>query len=129
VTRRRAGNLQKRGCTTRFCPCLAREPELGRLRVNSRTRPLASPSACREGARSTELRRPERLPPVEDREAVLGLAAHHIGLGRDELVALVAHVLGFRSTGVMLKEVIDGVVQHLITASAIKLHDGRIYLP
>ncbi|HEY2159247.1 MAG TPA: DUF3320 domain-containing protein, partial [Isosphaeraceae bacterium] len=88
-----------------------------------------APVRSREGVRSAGLRRPEMLPPAEVREAILRLVAGQIGLGHEELIAMVARVLGFRSTGLKLKEVIDGVVQGLITASAIELRDGRIYLP
>ena len=43
----------------------------------------AVPVRCRDGVKSAGLRRPEMLPPAEVREAVLRLAAGHIGLGRD----------------------------------------------
>ncbi len=88
----------------------------------------AVPVRCRDGVKSAGLRRPEMLPPAEVREAILRLAAGHIGLGRDELAAMVTRTLGFRSTGAKLREVIEGVVQDLVDGAAIELRDGRIYL-
>ncbi len=89
----------------------------------------AVPVRCRDGVKSAGLRRPEMLPPAEVREAILRLAAAHIGLGRDELAAMVARALGFRSTGAKLRQVVDGVVHDLIEAATLEVRDGRIYLP
>ena len=48
------------------------------------------------------------LPPAEIAAAIRGLLTDHIGLHRQEVPAMVARLLGFKTTTAKLKEVIDG---------------------
>ncbi|HEY2154095.1 MAG TPA: DUF3320 domain-containing protein [Isosphaeraceae bacterium] len=87
------------------------------------------PVRSRELVSSAGLRRPEMLPPAEIREAILRLASEHVGVGREEISAMVAMALGFRSTGAKLREAVDTVAGGMIEDGSVILRDEKLYLP
>jgi very-short-patch-repair endonuclease len=105
----------------------------GTLRVDAdfvtHARMTVVPVRSRELVSSAGLRRPEMLPPAEIREAILRLASDHVGVGREEIPAMVARALGFRSAGAKLREAVDAVAGRIVEEGRAILRDEKLYLP
>ena len=75
------------------------------------------------------LRKPEMLPPAEIATAIRKLLTEHIGLHRQEIVGMVARLLGFKTTTAKLKDAIDAVVARLIEQGQASVRDDKLFLP
>ncbi|CAA2137671.1 DUF3320 domain-containing protein [Methylobacterium bullatum] len=62
---------------------------------------------------STALRKPEMLPPTEVRAAIREIVEISFGATPDEIVQAAARLLGFRTTGAQIKELIAGQIEVL----------------
>ncbi len=78
---------------------------------------------------ASNLRKPEMLPPAEIAAAIRGLLTDHIGLHRQEVPAMVARLLGFKTTTAKLKEVIDAAVARLIEQGQVSVRDDKLFSP
>jgi hypothetical protein len=77
------------------------------------------PPRDRSAVRSTTLRDPRMLPPIEILTALCQIVRDHIGVGRQEAVVEAARLLGFHRTGHDLQRVIEEQLQ-------IALESGRL---
>ncbi len=78
---------------------------------------------------SANLRKPEMLPPAEIAAAIRKLLTEHIGLHRQEIPAMVARLLGFKTTTAKLKDAIDAVVARLIEQGQVSVRDDKLFPP
>ena len=83
------------------------------------------PVRSRSEVTAANLNKPEMLPPAEIAAAIRKLLTEHIGLHRQEIVAMVARLLGFKTTPAKLKEAIDAVVIKLIEQGQASIRDGQ----
>jgi very-short-patch-repair endonuclease len=79
----------------------------------------------RAGVESQTLRKPDILPPEEVAVAIVELIETNYGAERDQLVQAVARLFGFGTTSAALREVVDGVLTHLLQQERIR-SDGRL---
>lgn len=84
------------------------------------------PVRSRENVDSPSLRRPDMLPPVEIRAAILALIDAHYGAGRREIPAAVARILGFKSTSGPLRAVIEAQRTRLLREGSIHEVNGML---
>lgn len=84
---------------------------------------------CRDNVRSSTLRHPNRLAPVEIRRCIELLLQHHVGATREEAIISTARIFGFRSTSSQLRSIVEGQVNALLSDGAIVEEDGRLNLP
>lgn len=82
----------------------------------------------RAGVTSASLKKPEMIPHAEIRQAILYLAAEHVGVGRDELMLMVAKALGFKAAGAKLKDTIEGVLKHIVEHGVLDLRDEKLFV-
>lgn len=81
----------------------------------------------RETVLSATLRNPEMLPPDEIRKAVLHIVQTHVGAGNDEIISVASRLLGFRSTGPKIRQIIVGVVDELLASGSLREREDRLY--
>jgi hypothetical protein len=86
------------------------------------------PVRNREAVKASGLKRPEMLPPAEIERAILVLIEDNLGVNRDEAIVAVARMLGFKSTGQQLKEVIARQLERLVSAGKIVAKSDTLYL-
>jgi hypothetical protein len=86
------------------------------------------PIRNREEAASTNLRKPEMLPPTEIMAAILAVVRIHFGMKADEVVAEVSRLFGFKSTSSQLRQVIYNQLQKLITDGSVNERDAVLQL-
>ena len=86
------------------------------------------PVRDRSEVASANLKRPEMIPPLEIRQAVLHLVADHLGLRWAEATVLVARTLGFKATSSKLREVIEKVLQGMTQEGAVEVRDEKVFL-
>lgn len=72
------------------------------------------PIRNRDQVTSSNLRKPDMLPPQELDAAILKFLSTHISATPDETAKAVARILGFRSTSPQLKTRIDSRIEHLL---------------
>lgn len=82
----------------------------------SRFGQLTFPTRNRENVASTNLRKPEMLPPQELDAAVVEFVAAHVSATVDETARAISRQLGFRSTSQQLKSRIEARIDFLISA-------------
>jgi hypothetical protein len=101
------------------------------LEFVSHTQQSAVPVRCRSNVTkgAANLKNPEMIPPAELRQAIHYLVADHVGLGRGEIPATVAKVLGFKAASAKLKDVIDKVLAHMVEENRLALRDEKLFLP
>ena len=93
------------------------------------TEPLeAFPPRDRSAVRSTTLRRPDMLPPVEIRTAVKQIVAAGVGVTPDEAVTQAVRLFGFQRTGADLRAVIEEEIRQMLAREQLKLREGKLYL-
>lgn len=78
----------------------------------------------RENVSSSNLRRPEMLPPAEIRTAILALIEAHHGATKEEIPVAVARLLGFKTTSNPLREAIEAQVKKLVRDGVVSELDG-----
>jgi len=82
----------------------------------------------RSRTRSSTLRKPDMLPPVEIRTALGQIVAEHIGVEPQAAVVEVARMFGFERTGAELQDVIEGQLRVLLGQGVLVLRNGnRLY--
>jgi len=86
------------------------------------------PIRNREEVASTNLRKPEMLPPTEIMVAILTVVRIHFGMKADEVVAEVSRLFGFKSTSSQLRQVIYNQLQKLINAGSVTERDAVLQL-
>jgi very-short-patch-repair endonuclease len=62
---------------------------------------------------SVNLRKPEMLPPQEIASGVIDVVRANLGASQEQIVSTVLRLLGFRSTSIQLREVVQTVVRRL----------------
>lgn len=82
----------------------------------------------RSQVRSSKLRDPEMLPPVEIRTGIRMTTAAHVGVTPSEAIVEVVRLFGFQRTGAELKARIEKELRQMMAAGELKLNDGRLYL-
>ena len=95
----------------------------------SHTERTEIPVRSRSEVTASNLRKPEMLPPAEIAAAVRKLLTEHIGLHRQEIVGMVARLLGFKTTPAKLKDAIDAVVARLIEEGQASVRDDKLFPP
>lgn len=85
------------------------------------------PVRNRQEVISTQLRKPELLPPQEIRRAISRLVTDHVGMRREELHSCVSRLLGFKSTSAHLRELIDRETDALIARGWAAERDGKLF--
>jgi very-short-patch-repair endonuclease len=83
----------------------------------------------RSQAISSSLRRPEMLPPVELRAALLAVVEKSLGADREEGVTSVSRAVGFRATSGQLRAIIEEQIRLLLQAGELLEADGRLSRP
>lgn len=78
------------------------------------------PIRNRAGAQSATLRKPEFLPGIEIRAAILLLLNTHHGATRTEIPAAVSRLFGFKSTGAVLRSIIDYQLKKMLKAGTLE---------
>jgi very-short-patch-repair endonuclease len=68
----------------------------------------------RGAAVTVSLRKPEMLPPTELRLAIIRVVERNLGAGRDEIIATVSRLLGFKATSAQIGLVIGHEIEALI---------------
>jgi len=76
----------------------------------------------RSEASSPSLHRPEILPDAEIAQAVLAIMANSFGAQPGEIGQTVSRALGFKSTSVQIRAVINAVIDGLIEKQALVAH-------
>ncbi|MDC4227117.1 MAG: DUF3320 domain-containing protein [Candidatus Manganitrophus sp.] len=84
------------------------------------------PVRNRRDVSSANLRKPELLPPVEIRAAILALIDTHHGAVREEIPVAVARMLGFKTTSGQLRATIEEQVSKLLRQGTIEEKDGML---
>lgn len=87
-----------------------------------------APVRDRSDVSSANLKKPEMLPPSEIRQAILRLAAEHVGLGREEAAVSVARILGFKATSPKLKGMIENALQRITREGAVEMRDDKLFI-
>lgn len=87
------------------------------------------PIRNRENAASTNLRKPEMLPPTEIITAILAVVRIHFGIKSDEAVAEVSRLFGFKSTSSQLRQTLQAPLVRLIEAGNIVEKNFILQLP
>jgi very-short-patch-repair endonuclease len=85
------------------------------------------PVRDRSEVASAHLKKPEMIPPVEIRQAILHLVADHVGLRRAEVTVFVARTLGFKSTSAKLRGVIEKALQGMVQQGSIEVREEKLY--
>ena len=84
------------------------------------------PIRNRERVDSPSLRKPDVLPPVEIRAAILALIGSHFGASKREIPMAVARMFGFKSTSGPLRAVIEAQLAKLLRTGSIREVNGMI---
>ncbi len=79
----------------------------------------------RSRTRSSTLRKPEMLPPVEIRTALGHIVAEHIGVEPRAAVVEAARMFGFERTGGELQDVIEGQLRLMLGQGVFVLRNGN----
>lgn len=74
-----------------------------------------------------QLRKPEMVPPEEVRFAVDAFVAANLGVNREETIQGVARLLGFRSTGKQIKELIETELDALTTDGVVAVRNEKFF--
>lgn len=93
------------------------------LDIPSRDQP---PIRNRESVNSSNLRKPEFLPPSEIQAAVVELVRSHYGIMKDEALTATARLFGFRTTSQQLREVIEESIEILISKNALQEIESKL---
>jgi very-short-patch-repair endonuclease len=81
----------------------------------------------REDVKSSQLRKPELLPPAEIREAITVVISRHVGITRKDASTEIARLFGFRSTSATLKSIIDREIEGYCATDRVEERDGKLY--
>jgi very-short-patch-repair endonuclease len=81
----------------------------------------------RSAARSSTVRRPEMLPPIEIRTALSQVVREQVGVEPEGAIVEVARMLGFQRTGPELRKVIEDEIRVLLGDGALALRQERLY--
>lgn len=93
------------------------------LDISSRNTPRVR---NRESVNSSNLRKPEFLPPSEIQAAILELVRSHYGIMKDEAVTATARLFGFRTTSQQLRETIEKNIESLISDNLLSVNDDKL---
>ena len=85
------------------------------------------PVRSRKDVASTHLRKCEFLPPAEIREAIVQVVTTHIGVKRQDVGTLTARLLGFKSTGARLRQLIEAQLNDLLAQGRIAERSGKMF--
>ena len=83
----------------------------------------------RSNVASSNLRKPEMIPPAEIRVAILEMVRTHFGVARDEVIPETARLFGFRSTAPSLRDRINSQIEVLLTTGQLEESDTALRLP
>jgi very-short-patch-repair endonuclease len=83
----------------------------------------------RSQATSPSLRRPEMLPPLELRAAILAVVEQNLGADREEAVTSVSRAVGFRATSAQLRVIIEEQIRLLVHSGELIEIEGRLSRP
>jgi Protein of unknown function (DUF3320) len=83
----------------------------------------------RSQSMSPSLRRPEMLPPLELRMALLVVVEQNLGADRDEAITLVSRAVGFKATSAQLRQLIEQQIDSLIESGDLLEVDRRLSRP
>jgi hypothetical protein len=83
----------------------------------------------RSQATSPSLRKPEMLPPVELRAALLAVVEQNLGADREEAITSVSRAVGFRATSAQLHAIIEEQIQFLLASGELLNTAGRLSRP
>jgi len=86
------------------------------------------PVRGRDAVRSTNLRKPELLPPLELRAAIERVVAAHHGASSGEIIQTVSRLVGFKATSAALRELITLQIEHLQKVGSLVEQDGLLRL-
>ena len=86
------------------------------------------PIRNRENVQSSNLRKPDYLPPAEIRQALAALVRVHLGMTSDEAATEVARLFGFRSTSAQIKQIIQDEVGFLLEQNILEQRNGKLYV-
>jgi Protein of unknown function (DUF3320) len=87
------------------------------------------PVRCRSNVASTNLKKPEMIPQVEVRQAILYLVTESVGVHKVEIAPIIARLLGFKSTSPKLKDLIEGVLACMVGENDVCLRDEKLFPP
>ncbi len=87
------------------------------------------PPRDRSNTRFATLRKPEMIPPVELRTALVQIVRDHIGVEPQDAVIQAARVLGFQRTGADLQGRVDDQLRALLADGVLVLrNENRLYV-
>ena len=85
------------------------------------------PVRNRSDVESQSLRKPELLPPVEIRAAILQVVNASFGVIPEEVIPVVARALGFATTSPTLRETIDRQITASIQAGDVVERNNKLF--
>jgi len=80
----------------------------------------------RSKVESSNLRKPEMLPPSEIRAGLMKIVQTHFAVTHDEAVVETGRLFGSRSTSAQLRDRIDGQISIMLGYGALKQTGERI---
>jgi len=87
------------------------------------------PIRNRELVTSAALRKPDMLPPMEIRTAILALISASHGAAKDEICIAVSRMFGFKATSAQLKSTILSQLKNLVSHGKLANVEGILKLP
>lgn len=87
------------------------------------------PVRDRAAAPSPGLRKPDLLPPIEIRAAIVAIVTAYHGASKAELPAVVARTFGFRTTSSNLRTVVDAQTRKLIRSGTLAENGELLRVP
>ncbi len=81
----------------------------------------------RQDVQSSNLKKPELLPPSEIAAAIVAIVQVNLGIEPDDLAREAALLFGFKSTSAKLKSTIQNVIDQLVAEGKIESRNGRLY--
>ncbi len=75
----------------------------------------------------SSIRKPEMLPPVEIRKAMIAIVQVHVGIRPAEAMVEAARLFGFKSTSSKLRQVMEREIEALVSSRILERRNGKLY--
>jgi very-short-patch-repair endonuclease len=87
-----------------------------------------SPVRNREHVQSADLKKPDYLPPMEIRAAILQVVSRNLGIQKGEVPHATARLLGFRTTSAGLRDIVERQLARLLEVGQLILTENRLFV-
>ncbi len=75
----------------------------------------------------SSLRKPDMIPPRELQTGLEDFVRDHVAVSREEAARGVARMMGFRSTSPQFREVVEAIIDKLVTSNRLTERDGQLH--